>query len=234
VRRLAVAIATAVVAAAAAGAALSAQGGDPASGALLWQEQQCGACHTLARAGSTGKTGPNIDRWLVPHATRAKLTAGRFALSRITWGGRGMPAYGPQLSSAQIDDLVSFVLGRAFTAPPGGVARVQGFDPAPPLLKAGRSTVERWVKARRLRGAAARGAALFGNEGCLSCHRYLGSGRRRLGAPDLSAVGRVRRVLFLEHYVARPYRFGNTLMPSYTDLGAENLRRVAAFLAASR
>jgi mono/diheme cytochrome c family protein len=219
---------------AAAIATLSAQGGDPTAGAALWQDQHCGACHTLARAGSTGTSGPNIDRWLVPHAIRAKLPVGRFALSRVTWGGRGMPAYGPQLSAGQIDDLVSFVLGRAFTAPAGGVPRVEGFDPPPPRVTARRATVQRWVTARRLRGPAARGAALFGREGCLSCHRYLGSGKRRLGARDLSTIGKVRRMAFLERYVARPYRFGNTLMPSYADVGAENLCRVAAFLAASK
>lgn len=208
--------------------------GDPKRGALLWQEQACGVCHTLARAGSTGTAGPSIDRWLEPHAIRARLSAERFALSRITWGGRGMVAYGPQLSTEEIDDLVSFVLGRPFTAPPGGVGRVPGFDPPPPLVTAGRGTVARWVKAKSLRGAAARGASVFGREGCLSCHRYLGSGVRRLAAPDLSAIGAKRSAAFLERYVARPYRYRNTNMPAYADLGSDNLKRIAAFLAASR
>jgi mono/diheme cytochrome c family protein len=214
--------------------ALAARGGEPADGALLWQEQQCGTCHTLARAGSTGTAGPNVDRWLAPHAKRAGLPVDRFALSRVTWGGRGMPAYGPQLTSEQVDDLVSFVLGRSFTAQAGGVPRVRGFDPPPRTVTAGRATVARWVKAKRLRGSAAAGARVFAREGCLSCHRYLGSGARRLRAPDLTAIGRTRRAAFLERYVARPYRFGNTRMPTYADLGADNLRRVAAFLAASR
>jgi mono/diheme cytochrome c family protein len=214
--------------------AIAARGGEPADGALLWQEQHCGSCHTLMRAGSTGTAGPNIDRWLAPHALRARLSVDRFALSRVTWGGRGMPAYGPQLTIEQIDDLVSFLLGRPFTAPGGGVPRVRGFDPPPPFVRAGPATAARWVKTKRLRGSAATGARVFAQEGCLSCHRYLGSGARRLGAPDLSAVGRRRRAAFLERYVARSYRFGNTLMPTYADLGADNLRRVAAFLAASR
>lgn len=208
--------------------------GDPAKGALAWISSECGACHRFARAGSTGKTGPNIDRWLVPHAHRAGMTVEIFTLSRVTWGGRGMRSFRGDLTSGEIDDVVAFVIGRPFTAPPGGVGPARQFT-VPPLETATPATVARWVGRAGLPSAAVPGARLFGREGCLSCHRYLGSGTRRFGARDLTREGRTGRSrAFLHRYVARPYVFGNTLMPSYADLSAANLRALAEFLRASK
>lgn len=81
-----------------------------------------------------------------------------------------MSAYGAALSTQEIEDLVSFLIGKPFSAPPEGVARV-------PPLRSARS---------------------------------------------------------FRQYVARPYRNGNNLMPSYADLGEDALGRIAAFLVASR
>jgi cytochrome c2 len=231
-----VAAAAAIVLAAGAAGVAAAAGGDPGRGALLWQSNGCGACHAFKAAGSSGTSAPNIDRWLAPHALRARMSAERFAHSRVYWGGRGMPAYGPGLAAGEIDDLVSFVLGRPFTAPAEAVPRAPSFDPPPSLVTAGPGTVAAWVRAKGLTSAVAKsGAALFARVGCLSCHSYLGSGRRRLGANDLSRIGRSARTLRgYERYLARPYVFGNTAMPSYADLTARQLAQLAAFLEASR
>lgn len=212
--------------------------GDPARGGLVWTTNGCGACHAFARAGSSGSRGsaaPNLDRYLVPDARRVKLSPGLFAFSRIYWGGRGMPAYGAALSAQELDDLVSFVVGQPFTAPAQGAAPVPPLPPPPPLVTASAATVARWVKLARLPPRVAQGAALFARVGCLSCHTYLGSGTRRRGARDLSRAGRSgRNARFFVNYVARPYRSGNDLMPTYVDLGVDALGRIAAFLAASR
>ncbi len=37
------------------------------------------------------------------------------------------------------------------------------------------------------------GAKAFNVNGCLACHRYLGDGATRLGAPDLTAEGKLHR-----------------------------------------
>ncbi len=207
--------------------------GDPERGDLVWHSSRCGTCHRFARAGTTGKTGPNIDRWLVPHAKRARMPVGLFVLSRVVWGGRGMPPYLGELSSQEMDDLVSFVVGQPFTAPARGVTPVPSFQ-IPPLVTADRRTVERWIRLEGLPGSAVRGALVFAREGCLSCHRYLGSGVRRYGARNLTTAGKTKRTAaYLRRYVSRPYLWGNTLMPSYADLGDTNLRAVAEFLAAS-
>jgi cytochrome c2 len=95
--------------------------------------------------------------------------------------------------------------------------------------------VARWVAAKRLRGQAARGATVFAREGCLSCHRYLGSGRSRFGGRELTNGGPSRRsAAGYAAYVADPEKAGNALMPGYGDLAEANLRAIGAFLVASR
>ncbi len=212
--------------------------GNPARGELVWVTNGCGACHAFSKAGSTGPKGsaaPNLDRYLVPDARRVKLAVELFAFSRIYWGGRGMSAYGWALSPQEIDDLVSFLVGKPFSAPPEGVARVPPLPVPPPVVTAPAATVARWVKLGRLPRRAAQGAALFAQAGCLSCHTYLGSGTRRRGAPDLGGIGATGRSgRSFRQYVARPYLSGNNLMPSYADLSTDALDRIADFLVASR
>ena len=146
-----------------------------------------------------------------------------------------MPAYGMGLSTRDLDDLVSFVAGMPFSAPPAEAGPLAPLVPPPPLVTASAGTVARWVRLAGLRPRAAQGAALFARVGCLSCHTYLGSGARRRGARDLSTAGRSgRSARFFAGYVARPYRRGNNLMPTYADIPADALDRIAAFLVSSR
>lgn len=212
----------------------SASGGDPSRGGVVWTSNGCGACHAFRKAGTTGTAGPSIDRWLVPNARRLKLSTGAFAYRRIYWGGRGMPAYGT-LTPQELDDLVSFVTGEPYTAPPGTPALLPPLPPPPPVVRATAATVRRWVQVERLSPRAAQGAAVFARTGCLGCHTYLGSGVRRRNGIDLSRIGaRGRSGASFAAYVARPYRSGNDLMPAYADLGADALARVGSFLAGSR
>jgi cbb3-type cytochrome c oxidase subunit III len=63
--------------------------------------QQCGGCHVLADAGTTGTTGPNLDQ-AQPGLDRA--------ITQITEGGGGMPAFGGRLSEEQIRALAEYVV----------------------------------------------------------------------------------------------------------------------------
>ena len=63
--------------------------------------QQCGSCHTLADAGTSGTIGPNLDQLKPP------LQA---AIDQISHGGGGMPAFGDQLSEEQIRALAEYVV----------------------------------------------------------------------------------------------------------------------------
>jgi mono/diheme cytochrome c family protein len=210
--------------------------GDPTRGAAVFQSKQCWSCHAFAAAGSAkGKSGPDLDRWLRPHAAQLKLTPERLAAGRITNGGRGMPAYVRELSAGELADLVAFLVGRSVSLTPESVQPVRPAPVPPPETTASSVTVARWKKAKRLNALATRGARVFAREGCLSCHRYLGSGRSRFAGGDLTnGTPTKRSIAGTVSYLSDPARSGNPLMPGYRDLGAANLRAVAAFLDASR
>ena len=60
----------------------------------------CGSCHTLAAAGTTGQVGPNLDQ--------VSLTATQVA-SQVRQGGGSMPAFAGKLSDAEIQAVAAFV-----------------------------------------------------------------------------------------------------------------------------
>jgi mono/diheme cytochrome c family protein len=75
--------------------------GDPVAGATLFQSSGCGGCHTLKAAGTTGTAGPNLDE-VAPDETTV--------ITNVTYGNAmGMPAFSPQLSGAQIQNIAAYV-----------------------------------------------------------------------------------------------------------------------------
>jgi mono/diheme cytochrome c family protein len=60
----------------------------------------CGSCHTLADAGTSGSVGPNLDDLKPDEATVQK---------QVENGGGGMPAFGGQLKPAQIAAVAKYV-----------------------------------------------------------------------------------------------------------------------------
>jgi len=101
-----------------------------------------------------------------------------------------------------------------------------------------RDSVAGWATRQGFTGnaKALAGAGVFAQVGCLNCHTYSGTGSSNVGAPDLTAIGRVSRRSPREFadYVADPSKFGNTVMPRFADLGRANLLAIGAFLAASK
>jgi cytochrome c oxidase subunit 2 len=79
----------------------------------------CGGCHTLAAAGSSGTTGPNLGTAIVPDAKKAGLPLNKFILQSITqpnaylspgFQANIMPAnFGQSLTPAQLQALVAFI-----------------------------------------------------------------------------------------------------------------------------
>ena len=74
--------------------------GDPAAGKTVFVAQ-CGTCHALADAGTSGTVGPNLDdaqpdRDLV--------------VDRVTNGQGVMPAFGESLSETEIQDVAAYVV----------------------------------------------------------------------------------------------------------------------------
>jgi mono/diheme cytochrome c family protein len=74
-------------------------GGTEASGEAVFTEN-CGSCHVLAAAGTSGTTGPNLDDLQPDEATVEE---------QVRNGGGGMPAFEGQLSDAEITAVAQYV-----------------------------------------------------------------------------------------------------------------------------
>ena len=92
--------------------------GDAAAGKALFMKSGCGACHTFAAAGSTGKVGPNLDTSLKESATAAGQPLDQFITTSIkdpnAYIAKGfqagvMPRF--PFTDAQVADLVAFLSG---------------------------------------------------------------------------------------------------------------------------
>jgi len=64
----------------------------------------CGSCHTLADAGTSGQVGPNLDQ-LKP--------AEALVIKQVNAGGGAMPAFKGTLTPAQIKLIAAYVSGAA-------------------------------------------------------------------------------------------------------------------------
>ena len=75
------------------------EGSQAADGEAVFTDN-CGSCHTLSAAGTSGTSGPNLDG--------LSLDAG--AIEAIVRDGRGgMPAFGGDLSEEEIAAVAAFV-----------------------------------------------------------------------------------------------------------------------------
>ena len=128
------------------------------------------------------------------------------------------------------------VLAAALTAVSMGVLTYKGATARESLGSEAVAAVDTWSQQQGgFSDEERRGAEIFALVGCLQCHIYLGSGSANVGAPELSDYGEGGRTgQALQDYIADPSQFGNTVMPSFANLGDENLAALAAFLEASK
>jgi mono/diheme cytochrome c family protein len=80
-------------------ASTAAAAGDAAAGKAVFTSN-CGGCHTLADAGTSGAVGPNLDD-LKPDAARVQ--------HQVEVGGGPMPAFKGTLSDAEIANVAAYV-----------------------------------------------------------------------------------------------------------------------------
>ena len=226
--------------------AVKAAAGSPDRGRAVYLANGCAGCHGPPAPGSAASVGPQLTPELLrSSAQSAGKPLGPFVAESILVpnaftspgyvSGLMRPFAG--LSKVQLDDLVSFLIGSSYTSPATGPIKL----PARPVAAckadtACRATVARWAKAERLPTAVLDGARITAVAGCLSCHRYAGSGTRSGSAPELTRIG--LRKLSAEALVKRlrcpTCVVDGSVMPSYSALGAANLRQIAEFLRASK
>ncbi|MGI4879659.1 MAG: c-type cytochrome [Janthinobacterium lividum] len=84
-----------------AGSAKASDAATKTAGRELFANWSCGSCHSLADAGGTGHVGPSFDG--NPNLTEA------FVINRVTNGQGAMPAFGGQLTDAEIATLAAYV-----------------------------------------------------------------------------------------------------------------------------
>jgi menaquinol-cytochrome c reductase cytochrome b/c subunit len=97
--------------------------------------------------------------------------------------------------------------------------------------------VPEWAQKQGFAGnrEAIRGANIFAQVGCMTCHTYEGAGTSNVGAPDLTDIGTSGRDAdAFAAYIADPSQFGNNVMPKFEQLGRENLHALGVFLVASK
>jgi cytochrome c5 len=75
-------------------------GGDLAAGEEIFVAN-CGSCHTLTAAGTTGTVGPNLDDTSFDQGAVEE---------QVLQGGGGMPAFEGQLSEEEIQNVATFVV----------------------------------------------------------------------------------------------------------------------------
>jgi uncharacterized membrane protein len=78
--------------------------GDATAGSAVFVSAECGACHTLSDAGTTGEVGPNLD---------AARPSADLVVDRVTNGKGAMPAFGGRLTDVEIADLAAYVSSAA-------------------------------------------------------------------------------------------------------------------------
>ncbi len=206
----------------------------------------CAGCHSVSTDPTEPSTGPQLtlERLRASAADAGKPLGVFVAESILVPGAYTSPGYvsgvmqpARGLTSRQVEDLVSYLIGKPWTSSAGGPLEL----PAKPVAACEaratcRALVARWATAARLPAAALPGAKIVAVSGCLSCHRYAGSGVTSGSAPELTHVG-LRKTTVAAH--VRRLRCptcvrAGSAMPSYAALGDANLRRVAEFLRASR
>jgi mono/diheme cytochrome c family protein len=213
----------AAVAAAVLGTGCGSREGTPdmVNGKALFVER-CGSCHVLERAGTAGKTGPNLDEAFGP--ARRDGVGGRtiagVTRDQILYPGRGSPMPAKLVTGQDARDVAAYV---------GKVAGVPGDDQGA-LATAG------------LAGATD-GRQIFTAAGCGGCHRLSATGSTGTIGPsldDLTAAARrsgkppeeyVREAIVDPNAVVAPgYRPG--VMPQTYDsqLTPEQVKALTDFL----
>ncbi len=130
------------------------------------------------------------------------------------------------------------IVAAALTVLTMGVLTYKGATAQEAIAAEVKAAIPSWEKKQGFGGnkQAHAGAELFAESGCTNCHTYLGTGGSNLGAPDLSAEGaKGKGIQFqIDHLNCPSCVNPGSPMPPFAALGDDNLRKLAAFLEASK
>ena len=130
------------------------------------------------------------------------------------------------------------IVAAALTVISMGVLTYKGATAQEAIAAEVKAAIPSWAAKEGFEGnkEAIAGANLFAESGCVACHTYLGTGSTNLGAPDLSAEGaKGRGIQFqIDHLKCPSCVNPGSPMPPFAALGEANLRKLAAFLEASK
>ena len=130
------------------------------------------------------------------------------------------------------------VVAAALTVISMGVLTYKGATAQEAIASEVKAAIPAWAKQQGFADnkQALAGANLFAESACVSCHTYLGTGSSNLGAPDLSAEGgKNKGIKFqIDHLKCPSCVNPGSPMPVFASLGEDNLRKLAAFLEASK
>ena len=150
-----------------------------ANGKVLFQ-QKCGACHTLADAGTTGTIGPDLDVAFkvdreqgMTEATVRQVVRGQIAYA-ITTTSTGSPGMPKNLVTGQdAKDVAAYVASVAGVTPAAAPA------PAPTPTPSSTTTTTTTTPATTGAPSAstlALGKSVFASNGCGACHTLKDAG----------------------------------------------------------
>jgi menaquinol-cytochrome c reductase cytochrome b/c subunit len=113
-----------------------------------------------------------------------------------------------------------------------GILTYKGATAEEALAGENLALVPEWTKQQGLSEEGTRGAEIFAQVGCMSCHTYLGAGATNLGAPDLSDEGaRGRGVDWqIRHLKCPSCETPGSAMPAFTAFTDEQYQQLATFL----
>jgi mono/diheme cytochrome c family protein len=219
---LAALLATLAVGAAGCGTGGLSEGGSVSRGQQLFKDN-CGNCHTLAHAGTTGTIGPNLDAaFQVAHDEDFKESTIRQVVAKQikypttdppTEGTVGMPAN--VVKGDDVDDVASYVACAA------GVSKAEAEKDCG--AAAGGGTTPGGG------GGGTDGKALFSSAGCGSCHTLKAAGSTGTVGPNLD------QSTITEPDEVKQITDGGGGMPAFKDqLSAAQIKALAHFVVTSR
>jgi mono/diheme cytochrome c family protein len=130
------------------------------------------------------------------------------------------------------------VVAAALTVISMGVLTYKGATAQEAIASEVKAAIPAWARQEGFANnkQALAGANLFAESACVSCHTYLGTGSSNLGAPELSAEGAKHKgIRFqIDHLKCPSCVNPGSPMPAFASLGEDNLRKLAAFLEASK